>query len=55
MGRKGCYETIFLGSTTCFFVLSSCLLCPIIMVSQSYIMYRDEIHRKLELCPESKC
>ena len=36
-----------------FFLLSSCLLCPIIMVIQCYIMYRDKIHRKLDLCLES--
>ena len=53
-GGGGGYKTIFLGSTTCFFVLSSCLLCPLIMVIQSYIMYRDKIHKKLELCFESK-
>ena len=40
----------FLGST------SSCLpyMCPIIMVIQSYKMYRDKIHKKLELCIGSK-
>ena len=30
-----------------FFVLHSCLLCSIIMVIQSYVMYRDKIHKKL--------
>ena len=42
MGRKGCYmSNTFLRSTTCFFcVLSSFLMCPIITVIQSYIMYK---------------
>ena len=31
-----------------FLLLSSCLLCSIIMVIQSYIMYRDKIHKRLK-------
>ena len=43
------------------FVLSSCLLYTITWVIQSYIRYRDETHKKLELKDlclgglESKC
>ena len=47
MGKLGCYMF--------FFVLSSCLLYPIVLVIQSYILYRDKMHKKLELCHESKC
>ena len=39
--------TIFFSKSIRFFVLSSCLLCPIIMVIQWYIMYIDRMHRKL--------
>ena len=31
-----------------FLLLSSCLLCSIIMVIQSYKMYRDKIHKRLK-------
>ena len=47
--------TIFLGENNMFFVLSSYLLYPITMVIQSYIMYGDKMHEKLEYCFESKC
>ena len=36
------------------FCVSSCLLCPIILVILSYAMYGDKIHKKLVLCLESK-
>ena len=39
--------TIFFSKSIRFFVLSSCLLCPIVMVIQWYIMYIDRMHRKL--------
>ena len=35
-------------------VLSSCLLYPT-MVIINHKLYRDKIHKKLELCFESKC
>ena len=41
--------TIFFKEYKMFFLLlSSCLLCSIIMVIQSYKMYRDEIHKRLK-------
>ena len=41
--------TIFFREYKMFFLLlSSCLLCSIIMVIQSYIMYRDKIHKRLK-------
>ena len=45
------YDSLFLRST------SSCLLymCSIIMVIQSYKMFRHKIHKKLELSFGSKC
>ena len=46
---------IFLGENNMSFVLGSYLLYPITMVIQSYIMYRDKMHEKLEYCFESKC
>ena len=45
----------FWGEYMFFFVLSSCLLYAIVLVIQSYILYRDKIHKRLELCHESKC
>ena len=50
----GVLRQFFLESTTCFLVLNSCLLCPIIMVIQSYIISRDKMLKILELCLESK-
>ena len=50
----GVLRQFFLGSTTCFLVLNSCLLCPIITVIQSYIISRDKMLKILELCLESK-
>ena len=48
-GDKGCSMTIFFREYKMFFLLlSSCLLCSIIMVIQSYIMYRDKIHKRLK-------
>ena len=39
----------FLGENNMFFVLSSYLLYPITMVIQSYIMFRDKMHEKLNI------
>ena len=47
--------TIFLGSTTCFFSAKFMLTVSHNHGNQSYIMYGDKIHEKLELCLESKC
>ena len=49
------YDNFFREYNMFFFVLSSCLLYPIIVVIKSYMLYRDKIHKKLELCHESKC
>ena len=49
------YDNFFRECNMFFFLLSLCLLCPIIMEIQSYIMYGDKIREKLELCLESKC
>ena len=54
-GEVGVLYDNFLGEYMFFFVLSSCLLYPIVLVIQSYILYRDKIHKKLKLCHESKC
>ena len=35
-------------------IFFSGVLCPIIVVIQSYLLYRDKIHKKLELRFESK-
>ena len=42
------YDNFFMKYKMFFPLLSSCLLCSIIMVIQSYIVYRDKIRKRLK-------
>ena len=42
MGTWGCYVTFFREYNMSVFVLSSCLLCPVIMVILLYLIYTQK-------------